>query len=168
MSFCGCLSKESGKFDIVWLTPSVVVQHRGIGLQLRCSGSCMQIQKHRAAAHASRHDIAVPHKLCHVLVLCRSVMAALQDPARQLQAFAFLVQKAALTTLMEDSKDALTLFAPDDKVCMKWTLDSASTAMLQRVVCSPYSLMPSVARMQSIQCICSQCGGRNGRLWCCA
>jgi hypothetical protein len=113
----------------------------------------MQILKHRAAAHASRHDIAVPHKLCHVLVLCRSVMAALQDPARQLQAFAFLVQKAALTTLMEDSKDAFTLFAPDDKVCKKWTLDSASAAPLccrgsyavhtvlcrQWLVCSQYS-----------------------------
>jgi hypothetical protein len=80
-------------------------------------------------------------------------MAALQDPVRQLQAFAFLVQKAALTALMEDSKDAFTLFAPDDKVRMTRTLNSASAAPLccrgsyavdtvlrsQWVVCSQYS-----------------------------
>lgn len=41
---------------------------------------------------------------------------ALTDPMRHLQAFALLVQLAALTGLMESSSDAFTLFAPDEKV----------------------------------------------------
>jgi hypothetical protein len=40
----------------------------------------------------------------------------LTDPVRHLQAFSFLVQRAALTALIESSTDAFTLFAPDDKV----------------------------------------------------
>lgn len=47
---------------------------------------------------------------------CRSVLMGLTDPVRHLQAFGFLVQRAALTGLMESSADAFTLFAPDDKV----------------------------------------------------
>lgn len=44
------------------------------------------------------------------------MLGALLDPARQLQTFASLVQRAGLTGFMDSSGDAFTLFAPNEQV----------------------------------------------------
>jgi hypothetical protein len=67
---------------------------------------------------------------CVLLSWTRSVLMALTDPVRHLQALSFLVQRAALTALMESSTDAFTLFAPDDKVSSSTNLNRDRTGCL--------------------------------------
>lgn len=69
-------------------------------------------------------------------------MMAMSDPVRSLQTFTLLVQRAALTGLLDSSSDAFTLFAPNEKVGVRvvgvgeeWVLRVDTAAAC---VCTPH------------------------------